>query len=463
MTILGNRSGGSILELPRPNDKVTSGSPKEVEAIRQKVMDGLLWYQKPICEDTEHRIVALVAGYGSGKTRTLCAWATLLSLDNPGCIGVLFAPTGPLVRDVLIRSLEDYWSELGIHYEFRISPLPEFQLFLPMGVVTILCRSMENWQRIIGTNAAFIGADEIDTSKTEVARRAVEKFFGRLRAGTRRQLGLFSTPEGYGILYSLMVEEGDKPDRKLYRAKSTDNPYLPEDFIEGMRENYPEALLQSYINGEFCNLTQASVYPEFDRQENISQVSEPSERDTIWIGVDFNVDRCWIVCCIQERDGIHVFDEMIARDTPGVIEKIQSKYQGWIDHGQLIVCPDASRQNRSTKNAGISDFGLMRQGGLRMQTQKANPFIRDRVLSVNALILNAKGDRRLFVHPSCKGVIKGLEQQAFDQATQQPEKGDGGIDDLSGQMDALGYACWQLAGIKPWVIGRSKSRVGQVY
>ena len=59
------------------------------------------------------------------------------------------------------------------------------------------------------------------------------------------------------------------------------------------------------------------------------------------------------------------------------------------------------------------------------------------------MILNAKGERQLFVHPSCKLMIRGLEQQAYDQATQQPQKGDGGEDDLSGQMD-LGYACWTL-------------------
>jgi hypothetical protein len=94
-----------------------------------------------------------------------------------------------------------------------------------------------------------------------------------------------------------------------------------------------------------------------------------------------------------------------------------------------------------------------------LQTQSANPFIRDRVLSLNTLILNAKGDRQLFVHPDCKGMIKGLEQQSYDKATQQPEKGDGGPDDLSGQMDALGYACWQIRGIKPWKTGGTGWRV----
>lgn len=457
MSILDRCPSGSLLEAPAAPVREFSESAEEAAAIRQKVMDGLLWYQKPIVEDTEHRMVSFVAGYGAGKTRTLCAWATMLSLDNPNCIGVLFAPTGPLVRDVLIRSLEDYWTELGIEFEYRASPLPEFRLMLPMGVATVLCRSMENWQRIIGTNAAWIGADEIDTSKTEIARRAVEKFLGRLRAGNRRQLGMFSTPEGFGILHALFVEEGHKEDRQLYRAKSTDNPHLPADFIDGMRENYPEALLQSYINGEFCNLTQASVYPEFDRGLNASAITQPDESDIVFCGVDFNVDRSWICCLVQRGDGLHVFRELIARDTPGVIEAIRQEFQPWIDHGQLIVCPDASSQNRSTKNAGISDFGLMKQAGLRLQTQASNPFIRDRVLSVNTLICNAKGERQLFVHPECKGMIKGLEQSAYDKATQQPVKGDGGPDDLTGQMDALGYAVWQLRGIKPYRTGSARA------
>ena len=60
-------------------------------------------------------------------------------------------------------------------------------------------------------------------------------------------------------------------------------------------------------------------------------------------------------------------------------------------------------------------------------------------------------------------MLRGLEQQSYDQATQQPTKGDGGVDDLSGQTDALGYAVWQLAGIKGYKTGSGKSRMAQVW
>lgn len=460
MSLLDRCAGGTLLEPPVPLTQVQIDEAAATD-LRERILHDLLPYQRVMIEDTEHRIVGFVGGFGCGKSRTMCAWATLLSMDNPGELGVMFAPTGPLVRDVVIRSLEDFLEQYGIEYEYRASPLPEFTLHLPTGPATILCRSMENWARIIGLNCAWICADEIDTSKVEIAQRAVDKFLGRLRAGNRRQLGLFSTPEGFGLLYELFHEQGHKPDRAMYKGRTADNPHLPADFLDAMRENYSPALFKSYTEGEFCNLTQASVYPEFDRELNRSEFNAPTESDTIWVGIDFNVDRCWLAICIQRGDGVHVIAEHIARDTPGVIETILDHYGAWVEHNQLIVCPDASSQSRSTKNAGISDFGLMKQAGLRMQTQASNPFIRDRVLTVNSLILNAKDERKLFVHPDCKGMIKGLHQHAYDQATQQPEKGDGGELDLSGQMDALGYACWQLAGITAWGI-KGHNRKGGV-
>ena len=456
-SLLDRCPGGNILGAKEESTPDYRGTEADSEALRQRILADLLPYQKDVVEDQEHRIVGFVAGYGAGKSRTMCAWTVLCALDNANTLGVMFAPTGPLVRDVVIRTMEDFLEQYGIEYMFRASPLPEFKLLLPEGPVTVLCRSMENWSRIIGLNCSFICADEIDTSKIEIARRAVDKFLGRLRAGKRRQLGLFSTPEGYGILHSMFVDEGHKPDRALYKGKTSQNPYLPPDFLDAMRENYSPQLFKSYTEGEFCLLTQAAVFPEFDRELNRSDIDRPSEDDVIFVGVDFNVDRCMMAVFVERGDGLHLVQEWVARDTPGVIERLRQEYQPWIDHGQLIVCPDASSQSRSSKSAGISDFGLMKQAGIRLQTQAANPFIRDRVLSVNTLILNAKEERHLFVHPQCKQMIRGLEQQAYDQATQQPAKGDGGPDDLSGQTDALGYAVWQLRGIKPWKTGNAQS------
>ena len=54
----------------------------------------------------------------------MCAWTVLCALDNPNTLGVMFAPTGPLVHDVVIRTMEDFLEQYGIEFEYRASPLP---------------------------------------------------------------------------------------------------------------------------------------------------------------------------------------------------------------------------------------------------------------------------------------------------------------------------------------------------
>jgi len=89
-----------------------------------------------------------------------------------------------------------------------------------------------------------------------------------------------------------------------------------------------------------------------------------------------------------------------------------------------------------------------------VKAQSANPQVADRVNCVNVLLLATK----LKVHPSCKYLIKSLEQQAFDK-TGKPEKGIGGKEDISGPVDSLGYAISYLAPLRRWGVGDSKFRV----
>ena len=63
-----------------------------------------------------------------------------------------------------------------------------------------------------------------------------------------------------------------------------------------------------------------------------------------------------------------------------------------------MVYPDASGQNTSSKNASESDLTILRQCGLQIRAATHNPRVRDRVNAVNALILNARGQRRLKIN-----------------------------------------------------------------
>ena len=149
---------------------------------------------------------------------------------------------------------------------------------------------MENWERLIGINAAWIICDEFDTSKTEIALKAYEKLLGRLRAGNTRQFIITTTPEGFRATYQIFIEKGGEAKR-LIKAKTVDNKYLPPDFIDTLKEQYPENLLKAYLEGEFVNLTSGTVYSYFSRDRHAS-TETIKEGETLHIGADFNVGGC---------------------------------------------------------------------------------------------------------------------------------------------------------------------------
>jgi PBSX family phage terminase large subunit len=447
MSLLDNIPGGTLLEKPTAVVKTAEGDPDE---LRQRILDSCLPAQRKYLEDTEHRIIGFVAGFGAGKTHALCMKTIMLALDNPGYIGLVAEPTYPLIRDVFCRSFDEALERYNIEFDFRVSPQPEYTLHLPNGDVTILCRSMENWQRIRGQNLAFCLADEIDTSPAETAQKASEMMLARMRTGKVNQLAVASTPEGFKWCYRTFVEDASE-DRRLIRAKTMENPYLPEDFVPSLERNYPGNLIQAYLNGEFVNLASCSIYPEFDRTLNYTD-TKPEPDDTIYIGIDLNVGNCVTQHLVRRGDEFHFFAEAVYRDTQQIAEGIKELYRPWFDKRQLVLIPDAASKQRSTAAAQESDISILKRAGHDVKVQQSNPLIQDRVNAMCMLI----EQRRVKVGNGCKHLIRTFEQHAYDDKGK-PEKGGIGMDDLSHAGDAAGYAIYRLAPLRQWKTGRSKT------
>jgi hypothetical protein len=403
--------------------------------LLQRVRADLHPGQLAFVEATGAKIVGLTAGYGAGKTVALCAKALHLAAANPGFLGCVMEPTGPLIRDIWQRDFEEFLERYDVPYSFRASPLPEYTIHLPEGDTTILCRSFENWPRIIGLNLSWVLADEIDTVAPSIADRAFPKILGRLRAGNLRQFGSASTPEGFRWMWNTFASEAaqGRDDRLLIRMRTVDNPHLPPDFVETLRENYDPQLLRAYLDGDFVNLTTGQVYDRFSRDLHVwPDMPEPDpEVDTLLlIGCDFNVGNCNAVLAFRRGRELHVWDEVAgAHDTDAMGAEIVRRYP----EQRLAGYPDASGANRST-NSSRSDIAILQSYGISNNAPSANPPIRDRVASVQALLCNGKGEVRLRIHPRCRKLIESLELQSYSERGE-PDKS-AGHDHL---CDALGY------------------------
>ena len=404
--------------------------------LLQRIRADLHPGQLAFVDDATTEIIGISAGYGAGKTRALCAKAVMLAAANQGFIGAVMEPTGPLIRDIWQNDFEQFLEAYEIPYTFRASPLPEYMLHLPGGDTKILCRSFENWSRIIGLNLAWVLADEIDTVTPAIANKAFPKILGRLRAGNVRQFGAASTPEGFRWMWNTFGSEDaqDRTDRKLIKMRSVDNPHLPPDFIERLQANYDPNLLRAYLDGEFVNLTTGTVYDRFDRAKHVISDMPYLDREPLRIGVDFNVGNMSAVIGIRMGDKLLVIDEISgAHDTDALAQEIQARYP----HRRIYVYPDASGGNRST-NASQTDIQILESYGMSNQSPRANPPVRDRVAAVQALLENGKGQVRLTIHQQCKRLIECLELQCYTDKGE-PDK-DAGHDHMN---DALGYLVWR--------------------
>ena len=249
-------------------------------------------------------------------------------------------------------------------------------------------------------------------------------------------------------MYSTFIEN-PAPDRRLIKARTTDNPHLPSGFVDSLYANYPPQLIASYINGEFTNLANTTVYSYFDRDSHWCDTT-PTDDDRLFIGIDFNVGACFLEVLVRRGPEFHFIAEHTAKDTPSLVRLIQTTYPIHLERSNIVAIPDAASRQRSTTNAAESDLALLRKGGFTVKSQSSNPAIEDRVNSINVLLLA----NRLRISDKCRYLIRSLETQAYDTSGK-PEKGRGGIEDKSGPVDAAGYVIHSLAGLRRYASGGS--------
>ena len=289
-----------------------------------------------------------------------------------------------------MNELLELWE---IPFTFRASPLPEYQLQFKEGVHTILLRTILTYQRLRGQNLCAVGFDEADTVNKRDAEQAMNMALARLRSGEVQQFYATTTPEGHSWAFDTF-EKNAKEDTRLIKAKTSDNPYLPEGFIDSLLENYPPQLIQAYLNGNFCNLTTGQVYDKFDRNIHVLETDPViNEHEPIRVGIDFNIGNMNAVIGIAAANKFIVIDEIAkSHDTDSLAKEIKARYP----FNKIYVYPDASGGNRST-NASRTDIQILESYGFLNQSALSNPAIRDRVNSVQGMFLNGKGESKMMI------------------------------------------------------------------
>lgn len=381
-----------------------------------------------------HKFKAYVGGFGSGKTWAgssgMCAgfWA------NPGVNQAYYAPTYPHIRDIFFPTIEEVAYGLSLRVEIMEANKEVHFYSGAQYRGTTICRSMERPQTIIGYKVGHSLVDELDTLDQKKAKEAWRKIIARMRwPDARNGVDVTTTPEGFRETHRLFVSEvSEKPSLSnsygLVQASTRANAKnLPSDYIQSLLDTYPNEQIDAYIDGRFCNLTTGTIYRCYDRKRNNSSETI-IENEPLFIGMDFNIGKMAATIYVKRPNGWHAVAELKDLfDTPTMARTIKEK---WANH-RIVIYPDASGANGSTKNASESDISILKQHGFEVKVNLTNPFVRDRILSVNkqfeacGLWVNAK---------ECPTVASCLEKQAYDK-NGDPDKKSG----FDHQNDATGY------------------------
>jgi Terminase large subunit, T4likevirus-type, N-terminal len=383
---------------------------------------------------------------GSGKSQALCQEALKLSYLNPGRMGMIGAPTYTMLRDVTQRAFLEILTDSGIPYELNKG---ESTLVLKDTRSKILLRSLDDYERLRGTNLAWFAIDELTYTQLE----AWLRLEARLRDPKAHRLCGFGvwTPKGHDWVYERFLGDPVK-GYEVVIAKPEENVHLLEkvpDFYERLRHSYDEKFFRQEVLGEYLNIAGGRAYASFDRQANVGETKVDPLRPLLW-ALDFNVDPMCSVIAQVDAGRIKVLDEIVLSraSTSDACEEFLGRYGNHL--GGVVIYGDASGHHMQT-TSGISDYETIdkcfRSAGQPIPTSRtpnSNPTVRHRLCLVNAKLRTAAGETELVVNGRCKELIKDLEEVTLQEGTFTIDKGrDPKRTHLS---DALGYLIWQECG-----------------
>lgn len=405
--------------------------------------------------------VFLIGGFGAGKSMTdvmLCLflYSCYARSPEPITIGIL-GVTIKLLKQTVLADLERAFDAAGIPYRDNSQAGT-----LTVGSITFVYLAMQDPDEIYAFNFHAAICDEIDEVPADRVKKIVTAIQERCRAmipasvngkmPAREPFIFFSTTaQGLGGTFMLTEEfRKNKVPYAIIRARTADNPYLAPGQIKLLRKLYTEDEARAFLDGEFVNLSQGRVYPEFDPAKHIYmpfpikegvKVTDEEGRihfeggDTLYVGQDFNAGYNAAVIVIQRGGNLHVVTGHHWDWVGQGAVKLRTAYP----NNRIVLIPDAN--GKEIMSGFTEEF---EEQNIEIFWNNINPSVLERITAVN----KAFRFGQLFIHQpteandSMDKIKMCLQTRDFDD-TGKPRKGKG-PNALDHWGDAMEYAVWHI-------------------
>jgi len=411
--------------------------------VERKINYDALPSQKEF-HDLPHPYKGFSGPIGSGKSVALCQEAIRLSYMNPGRMGLLGAPTVPMLREATQTTLFEILDTNHIPYDLNKA---ENTLLMLDTNSKIVFRPVDEYERLRGTNLAWFGLDELTYSSEE----AWFRLLGRLRdPQATRKCGFAAwTPKGHDWVYKRFIAN-PTPDYKAIQAKPAENKHMlastPE-FYDRLKESYDERFYRQEVLGEYLSYDGNCVYSAFDRNAHlIADLGPPLPDLPLCWSLDFNVDPMCSIIAQVSGGTVYVIDEICLHraSTPDACAEFLNRYRN--HPAGVLIYGDAS--GKASQSTGYSDYEIIEEYFKTESTMtfshnipKANPPVNERVNLTNRQLKNASGASGVLINAKCVELIQDLEQVSYKTGSPDIDKD---RDRMRTHMsDAFGYLIWE--------------------
>lgn len=378
-----------------------------------------------INHDNKLDVACYQGGYGSGKTWCGSLLGIMLAQKYPGSKGLVAAKEFTLLKRTTLEEYFNHLDKMGFlpNKDYKYNKLDHTLTFTNGS--SIYFKDIDNPEKIKSLNLHWAEIEEC----SQVSDSAFRQVLARVRKepkpdweNFRYRIFMHTNPQpNKGWIYKRFVEE-KKPNYRLVIAPTSNNTFLPEHYVEELKNSYDPEYYRINVLGEFGDYSSGLVVKGFS-DENVCRLSY-NKYFPLHLTCDFNVDpMCWLIAQ-RTKDGedVHYIDEIVIENTT-TQQAIDEFIRRYPNHkGKLIINGDASGDYRSAQSE-FTNYAIIKRSleanGYNpiFHLRGFNPPILNRIQSFNARVRNVNGECHILVSPKCKWLLHNIYNLKFKEGT----------------------------------------------
>ena len=370
------------------------------------------------------RFKVLVSGRRFGKTfLAICEMMKYATQTNKKIWYV--APTYKQAKTICWADLKEVLSKFNWIEDTNESDL---SITIKQTGSKIWLKGADNYDNLRGVGVDFLCLDEF----ADIPAKAWNEVLRASIADTLGKVLFLGTPRGFGNwAYDLFTREQLDKEWKSFKYTTLQGGIVGKEEIQQARKDLDIRTFRQEYEASFEQYA-GVIYYNFNPIENVKPW-RLHKKHPIHIGLDFNIDPMSACVCQIIDNKLLFFEEIViySSNTDEMAKEIAEKYRGW----KIFIYPDPDCRQRKTSAGGRTDLSILQNYGFICKVRSRHTQVRDRINAVNSKLKSANDKRNIYIDPTCKIMIKGLQRQLYKEGTNIPEKADG----LDHMNDALGY------------------------